>query len=160
MSELTLKSRRLTWFLIWGAVTVAPILYPIMARFVAAGVKPSPGLSASRVAFMACAAVAFTLGSFWIRRAPRAVMGAGILKQSPEGELAPPAVFQLHSIIAMALIESVSVYGCVLVLLGAPPDQSWLWSTVSVAGMVGLVLPVGLSYWLESPPTNAGPPYS
>ena len=141
---------RSVWLVVCGALCAAPILYGVLAPMVAPDVQPAPTLALMRTAFAGAATLGFLLATYLMRRVARAAdPGQGLFALRPEGELATPAAFQLRSIFAMALFESVAIFGFVLVFLGAPPEQAWVWSAASFAGMVGIALPAGLAYWRE-----------
>jgi hypothetical protein len=146
MSEPT-PSRQL-WLIIWGALTLAPIVYVIVGSQMMHQGEPPAMLATMRMAFLGLSALAFLAGSFVMSRAaspggfPRAQDAA-----SSGSDIATPAQFQTRSVIAMAFFESISVYGFVLLTMGGQPLQNLPWSAASVAAMLGIVLPSGLSYW-------------
>ena len=138
MSPSTTMSGRTTWLIIWTAITTAPLIYALIASTALPGVPPSPMLGFLRGVLLAASAVAAALGTLLLSRASRV-----------NGNLAPPAQFQLRSVTAMALFESIAVFGYVLSFQGAPPSQIWLWSGASLVLMVAVALPKGLGYWSE-----------
>jgi hypothetical protein len=98
-----------------------------------------------RMAFLGLSALAMLGGSFVMSRA--ASPGGFTDAASSGSDIATPAQFQTRSIVAMALFESISVYGFLLQMMGQGPMQNLPWSAASIAGMLGVVLPGGLSYW-------------
>jgi hypothetical protein len=138
---------RQVWLIMWGALTAAPVIYVVLAQVIAAPAEPSASLPLLRTAFVGLAVVAFGAGTFLISRAagPEGFPPGPTAPGAPD--LAAPATFQLRSIVAMALIESVAVYGFVLFMLGGSRLQVLPCAAASIAGMVGVVLPAGLAYW-------------
>jgi hypothetical protein len=138
---------RSVWLVVWGALTMAPLFYGFLAPMVAPGVTPSQSLELFRNAFLALGVGAASVGTLVMSKAA-----------SSAGNLAAPAAFQLKSVIAMALFESVAICGVVLTVLGAPPSQVWYWGGASVALQVAFALPSGLGYWREWERVEAGAP--
>ena len=139
---------RQVWLTIWGALALAPIAYTIIAQQVAVTTPPSETLPLLRMVFLPVAALGFVAGSFLMSRAGTPGGFPPAPPASPDTpDLVAPASFQLRSVIAMALFESVAIYGFVLVFLGAPPLHILPWSATSFVGLVGIALPNGLAYW-------------
>ena len=145
MTMSTQTPSRSSWLSLWGALTSALVVYAFIAPLIASGVEPHPSLALIRGVLLSVSVVAAALGLLLLSRAPR----------TPEG-LAPPASFMLRSIVAMALFESVTLFGFLLTFLGAPPSQVWLWSGASLTLMLAVALPTGLGYWNEWDLTASG----
>jgi hypothetical protein len=139
---------RQVWLVVWGALAAAPIAYAVIAQQVQVTTPPPGNLPLLRMAFLAVAALGFVAGSLLMSRAGTPGGFPPAPPASPDTpDLVAPATFQLRSIIAMALFESVAIYGFVLVMLGGPPLLVLPWSATSLVGLVGIALPNGLAYW-------------
>ena len=139
---------RQIWLVVWGALAAAPIAYAVIAQQVEVTTSPSATLPLLRMAFLGVAALGFVAGSFLMSRAGAPGGFPPAPPASPDNpDLVAPATFQLRSIIAMALFESVAIHGFVLVLLGGPRMLILPWSATSLVGLVGIALPSGLAYW-------------
>lgn len=157
MPDSPSTTSRQLWLVIWVALTAAPVGYAVIAQVVPVSAEPSALLPSLRLAFIGLAVVAFGAGTFVMSRATTPggwPPGAPPPAHAPD--LAAPAVFQTRSVIAMALFESVAVYGFVLFMLGGPALQVFPSSAASIAGMVGVVLPAGLAYWRRWELVGAG----
>jgi len=126
------------WMTVWFALILGAVAYVWLAPQVAAALAPSPALPLLRPVLVAVATLAALVGSWLVSGAARRA-----------GDLVSPQRFQARSVAGMALIESVAVSGFVATLLGDPPGRQWWWSACSVALLVGVALPVGLTYWRE-----------
>ena len=141
------QSRRL-WLIVWGALTLAAVMYSVIAQMLG-GAKQAPAtFETMRTVFVGLAAAAFAAGTFVMSRAGSPGGWPPGLPPSPQSpDLAPAVTFQTRTIIAMALFESIAIYGFILVTMGGPPMQILPWSAATIVGMLGVVLPQGLSYW-------------
>ncbi len=144
------------WLVVWGALTAAPVIYSALAPQLA---RPEPAeiFPTMRAVLVAVAAACFALGAFVMSRAGR----PGGWPPAPPGtasagDLAAPQVFQLRSIVAMALFECSSVFGFVLVGLGMSALEILPWAAATVVGMLAIVLPNGLAYWRRWEMEGAG----
>ena len=141
------------WLVIWGALTLAPVVYTALAQVIATPQGRPATFDTMRLAFIGLAVLQFVAGSVLMAKAaspggpPAPAPPAGAASPTNAREIAAPAAFQTRSIIAMALFESIAIYGWVLFLLGAPRAQILPWSAASIAGLVAIVLPSGLAYW-------------
>lgn len=148
---------RQLWLVIWGVLTVAPIGYAVIAQLIEAPLEPATMWSTLRAVFFGMSALAFVAATFLMSRAADAggwPPGASGPSHTPD--LAPPATFQVRSLIAMALFESIAIYGFVLVLLGGPRLHILPWTAASGAGLLAIVLPKGLAYWRRWEMASAG----
>lgn len=146
-----------TWFVIWAAFTVAPVIYFVVASLVAGTVAASPSLGTFRLAFAALALVDLAGGAFLLTRAPRMRSDIQGLAAFFGGEaLAEPAAFQLGFILATAWVEACAIFGFVLVFLGAPASEYLPYGAGAFAVMVAVALPVGRNYWSERERADAG----
>jgi hypothetical protein len=147
MTSPTPTPTRRTWLVVWAALAAAPIVYAVLAQQIQVA-SQSETFPLLRTAFIGLSALGFIAASFLMAR-------AGSVGGWPPGppaspntpDLVAPAVFQLRSVIAMALFESIAIYGFVLVFLGGPRLEILPWSAVSFMGLVGIALPNGLAYW-------------
>lgn len=153
----TPSQQRTSWFVVLFALSVAPVIYVFIARMVAPGRPPSPLIATLHPAFMALAGVQLILGAFILLRAR---VPAPTDATTAVGEVAPPAQFQARSVLGMAMFEAVSIYGFLLAFLGNDPAECVVWSAVSMIGMLGVALPVGVAYWrdLGQASTDPGTP--
>lgn len=139
---------RQVWLVIWGALTTAPIAYAVLAQQIEVTTTPPETFPMLRMVFVGMAVLGFVAGSFLMSRAGSAAGFPPAPPASPNTpDLVAPTAFQLRSVVAMALFESVAIYGFVLVFLGGPPLHILPWSATSFVGLVGIALPNGLAYW-------------
>lgn len=147
-SPMSVVPTRQAWLMIWGSLALAPIAYAFIAQQVQVTTPRSETFPLLRMVFLGMGVLGFVAGSFLMSRAGTA---GGFPPAPPASantpDLAAPATFQLRSIIAMALFESVALYGFVLVFLGGPPLEILPWCATSFVGLVGIALPNGLAYW-------------
>jgi hypothetical protein len=150
-STPTVGQYRMNWFVVLGALSAAPIFYVVMARTIAKTITPSAALAPTRSMlhplFMALAGVQLVVGAVVLLRAR--APGDDAKGASSAVDLATPAQFQLRSIIGMAMFEAISIYGFLLAFMGNDPTECVVWSAVSLLGMLGVALPVGVAYWRD-----------
>lgn len=145
-----------TWFVLWAAFTAAPVIYFVVGMQVAGSVRPSAALPTLRIAFAALALVTLAAGTFLLTRTARARPGAlGAATFFGGEQLAPPVAFQQAFVVATALVEACSIYGFVLLFLGAPALEYLPFGAGTMGVMIGLALPVGLRYWSEREQADA-----
>jgi hypothetical protein len=143
-------NRKGTWMVVWAAFTAAPVVYLVIGTQVAGQVAPSTSLPLLRAVFMTLASTALLAGAFLLTRVPRARADAqGLAALFGSDTLAEPVVFQQAFIVTTAMVESCSLYGFILVFLGAPVAEYLPFGAGTVAVMLGVALPTGLRYWSE-----------
>lgn len=148
-----------TWFVIWAAFTVAPVVYYFVGAAVAGGVVAAPAFPMFLALLSAFAIVTLAAGAILVTRAPRARDEATGLGMYFGGrDLAPPARFQVAFVLGAALIEACSVYGFVLLFLGAPLGVYAWFGAGTLAVMLGIALPVGLAYFRAREQGDTGGP--
>ena len=136
---------RTSWLIIVGALTVAPVMYVVVANLISAGARPvaSPDHDTLRRVFAPLAGLMLVGSRVWLARR------AGDDRDARTGEAVPlpPAQYQLQSIIAAALAESCAIYGFILFMLGGSIRQLMVFAAGSLITMALVVIPHGLAYW-------------
>jgi putative Ca2+/H+ antiporter (TMEM165/GDT1 family) len=149
MITQTVSQYRNSWFAVFAGMALAPFIYAYIARMLPHATT-SPELPTLRTAFIALAALQLALGAMVLLRARAPAMFGVAEAASAVGEQAAPAQFQVRSVLGMAMFEAVSVYGFLLVFLGGDPGDCVYWGAVTLIGMLGVALPVGVAYWRDA----------
>ena len=157
MTDPTLGKARRTWFIQLSMLGAAPIVLAAVARFVSPHLVPDPSFARLHTLCMVMAAAEFLLGTVALFNARRPARGQPAKPPGAMPALATPARFLVASIVGMALFEAVSMNGFVLVFQGGDPAECMAWSGVSLVGLLGVALPIGLGYWRDMEKAPRGP---
>ena len=148
--EASPQNQKLMWVVQLGAFTVAPFVYFVLGTQVARSIVASPSLPLLRNVFRVLAPLALAAGGFLLVRAPRARGDVqGLAAFFGGAELATPVAFRTAFTIATALVESCSIYGFVLLFLGAPLPEYLPYGAGTIAMLLAGAIPTGLRYWSE-----------
>ena len=145
--DLELSRERKTWVTTSMALVGSVFIYGLIAHFVASGRDGTnpPNENITTTLFFLGAAV-LMISTAYFRRQTRGDL-APTLKSKPASLPGTQEFFRI-SIISMALAEVPSIYGLVLVLMGAGTDLYWFFAAGSLIVMLLLVYPGGMKYWM------------
>jgi hypothetical protein len=138
------RTRRLTWFTVFGGMAASVIFYRIVMALIPPQTLAANG-STIRIAFYILAPLSLILSIVWTRtRLEPAADSSG----STEPPQPPPERFLGLSIIAMAQAEMSAIMGFVLYFMGAIAPAEYLAFGAGTFLVLALViLPRGLAYW-------------
>ena len=146
----SVQNPKLVWFIQCASLTIAPAIYYVVGTQVARSIVATPSLPMLRTVFRVLAPLGLIAGGFLLTRAPRARADVGGLAAFFGGEEpATPVAFQTAFIIASAMVGSCSIYGFVLLLLGAPLGEYLPYGAGTIAILLAIAMPKGLRYWAE-----------
>lgn len=159
--ETATPNRRFIWFVLWGAFTLAPLVYSFVGLSVAGHSPAAPSLPLFQAVFPWLAVLQIVSGSVVMHRAkganrsgvmPAMLLGGDVLSE--------PADFQTRFIIGAAMIEACAIEGFILLFLGAPLSNYPMFGGAALAVMLTVGLSSGLAYWRAREDADAGMPPS
>lgn len=144
---MVLSSERKIWVMTSMALVGSVFLYGLIAHIVASGrdgINPPNENLTTTLFFLGAAVLMISIAYF--RRQTRGYL-APSQKSKPEALPGSQEFFKV-SIVSMALAEVPSIYGLLLVFMGAGTDLYWFFAAGSLIVMLLLVYPGGMKYWM------------
>lgn len=146
----TSGATRSSWLAMWAAFSAAPVVYLVVALQIVGSVPASPALPMLRLLLALLALPVLGAGIVMMQRAGRARTDAPLVGLLSPGEaVAEPRAFQAAFVIATALVESVAIYGFLLIFLGGTVTDYLPFGGAALLVLLAVGLPAGLRYWSE-----------
>jgi F0F1-type ATP synthase membrane subunit c/vacuolar-type H+-ATPase subunit K len=135
-----------TWFILWVAFVGMVFSYGLIGFFIGKPTRAGAN-DVFQLVLGALSVLQLIAAVIWMQvktRVPSTQLFVGSASKEPVQE---PMEFQTNSIIAMALAEACSLYGLMLLIMGAPITTYALFAAGALIVSVGFILPRGIAYW-------------
>jgi hypothetical protein len=142
-------ANRTTWLVTVAGMAVACVVYGVLIVLMRAqgAVPAATGKAPPAILFLGAALLAIVASMLWTRLGLRRGLDRALDAQ-PSAPLLEPGVFQVRSMISLALAEAAAIVGFVQAMGWGGTVQDYVpFGAVAMVVIVLDVMPLGLRYW-------------